>query len=378
MDFSFSEEQKMLRTTARDFLWDNCPKTLVRAMVEDEKGYTPELWRRMADMGWMGLVFPEKFGGADGSFFDLVVLLEEMGRACLPSPFFSTVVLSGFALLEAGNEQQRSEFLPKIASGDMIFTLALTEPATTKYAPSLISVKATAEQNDFIIDGTKLFVPDAHIAGYIVCAARTRGDAMSRDGITLFLVDAKTPGISCTQLKTIAGDKQCEVVFNKVKVPGDNILGGLHNGWTHIEKLLQKAAVAKCAEMLGGAQVVLEMTTNYAKERIQFERPIGSFQAVQHHCANMVIDVDGGKFITYKAAWMLSEGIPCTREVAVAKAWVSEAYRRVCLLGHQVMAGVAYMVDHDMPLYSTRAKAAELAFGDANFYQEVVAQELGL
>jgi len=378
MDFSFGEEQQMLRKTARDFLKTNCPKTLVREMMESEKGYTQELWQGMADIGWMGLVFPEKYAGTDGSLLDLVVLLEEMGRACLPGPFFSTVVLGGFALLEAGSEQQRSNFLPRITSGNAIFTLALTEPATTRYDPSLITVKATAEQNDYIIDGIKLFVPDAHIADYIVCAARTRGEVSSRDGITLFLVDAKTPGINYTLLKTIARDKQCEVVFNKVRVPSDNILGELHNGWTCIEKLLQKAAVAKCGEMIGGAQMVLEMTTSYAKERVQFERPIGSFQAVQHHCANMLMDVDGGRFITYKAAWMLSEGIPCKREVAVAKAWVSEAYKRVCILGHEVIAGAAYMVEHDMPLYSTRAKVAELAFGDASFHREMVAQELGL
>jgi len=347
-------------------------------MVEDERGYTSELWQGMANMGWMGLVFPDKYGGADGSFLDLAVLLEETGRACLPGPFFPTVVLGGLAILEAGSEQQMSEFLPQIVSGDMLFTLALTEPATIRYDPSLITVKATVEQNDYVIDGIKLFVPDAHVADYIVCAARTKGDAGSRDGITLFLVDAKTPGINCTLLKTVAGDKQCEVVFDKVKVPGDNILGGLDRGWTHLEKLLQKAAVAKCAEMIGGAQQVLEMTVSYAKERIQFGRPIGSFQAVQHHCANMVIDIDGGKFATYKAAWLLSEGLPCNREVAVAKAWVSEAYKRVVGLGHQVFAAVGYIIDHDMPLYSRRAKAAELAFGDVNYYQEVVAQELGL
>ena len=378
MDFSFSEEQQMLRNAARDFLKTNCPAKLVKEMRGSEQGYTRELWQGMADMGWMGLVFPEKYGGTGGSFLDLVVLLEEMGRVCLPGPFFPTVVLGGFALLETGSEQQKSKFLPEIINGNAIFTLALTEPATTRYDPSLITVKATTEQDDYMIDGVKLFVPDAHIADYIICAARTRGEASSKDGITLFFVDAKSTGISCTLLKTIAKDKQCEVVFNKVRVPKENMLGELHSGWEYIDNFLQKAAIAKCGEMIGGAQMVLEMSTEYAKERVQFGHPIGSFQAVQHHCANMLIDVDGAKFTTYKAAWMLSEGIPCRREVAVAKAWVSDAYKRVCLLGHEVLAGVGYMMDHDMPLYSTRAKADELAFGDALFHQETVAQELGL
>jgi alkylation response protein AidB-like acyl-CoA dehydrogenase len=378
MDFEFSEEQKMLRASARDFLETQCPKTLVREMAKDERGYTPELWLGMADIGWMGLVFPEEHGGAGGKFLDLVVLLEEMGRACLPGPFFSTVVLGGLTLLEMGNEQQKREFLPKIARGDVIFTLALSEPATTKYNPALITTKANAEQNDYIIDGTKLFVPDANIADCIICVTRTKGEAMSKDGITLFLVDAKERGINRTLLKTIAGDKQCEVNFDKVKVPGSNMIGELHSGFPSLEKVLQKIAVAKCAEMVGGAQQVLEMVTEYAKERVQFEHPIGSFQAVQHQCASMVIDVDGAKFTTYKAAWLLSRDMPCKREVAVAKAWASEAYQRVCFGGHEILAGVGYMIDHDMPLYTLRAKAAELAFGDAEFHRGVVSQELGL
>ena len=378
MDFTFSKDQKLLRQSIRDFLTKECESALVREMEEDEKGYTPELWRGMADLGWMGLIFPEKYGGTEGDFLDLVVMMEEMGRACLPGPFFSTVVLGGLTILEAGNESQLREFLTKIASGDMIFTLALNEPAATRYDPPLITVKATAERDSYIIDGIKLFVPDANVADYMICVARTEEEPDSREGITFFLVDVKSPGIKCTLLKTVARDKQCEVILDRVKVPGRNILGELNKGWTSLEKILQKAAVAKCAEMVGGAQKVLELTTSYAKKREQFGQVIGSFQAVQHHCANMLIDVDGGKWITYKAAWMLSEGIPCNREVAAAKAWVSEAFKRVVSLGHEVLGGVGYMAEHDMPLYSRRAKAAEFAFGDANFHRKVVAQEIGL
>lgn len=378
MDFNFSEEQKLLRQSIRDFLTKECPSTFVREMEEDEKGYTQEIWRGMANLGWMGLPFPEKYGGTGGDFLDLVVMMEEMGRVCLPGPFFSSVVLGGLTILEAGSESQLTDFLPKISSGDIIFTLALYEPGTTEYDPCLITVKATAEKSNYIINGTKLFVPFAHIADYNICVARTNGEAISRTGLTLFLIDARTTGIKSTLLKTIAKDKQYEVIFNMVKVPRENIIGTLNEGWHHIDKILQKATVAKCAEMVGGAQQVLEMTTSYAKKRKQFGKPIGSFQAVQHHCANMLIDVEGSKWITYKAAWKLSKGIPCNREVAVAKAWVCEAYKRVVLLGHQVLGGVGYMVDHDMPLYSRRGKAAEFVFGDANFYRKLVAQEIGL
>ena len=378
MDYSFSEEQKMLRESARDFLGTECPKAFVREMEKDKKGYSPALWRKMADLGWLGIFFPEPYGGTGGDFLDLLVLLEEMGRACLPGPFFSTVVLGGLTILAAGNEPQKEKILPKIARGEMILTLALTEPATTQYDPTLIMVEAQAEKDHYVINGIKLFVPDAHVADAMICAARTAGEPKSKEGITLFLVEAKSPGIKWELLKTVARDKQCEVAFQKVRVSPENILGRLDEGGAQIEIILQKAAVAKCAEMIGGAQFVLDMCVGYAKEREQFGRPIGTFQSVQHHCANMLINIEGGRYLTYKTGWMLSKGITGMMQVAAAKAWVSEAFKRVASLGHQIMAGTGYMEEHDMPLYSRRAKAAEFAFGDANYYKKIVAKEIGL
>lgn len=378
MDFHFTEEQKMLRESARDFLQTECPKTFVREMEKDRKGYSPKVWSKMADLGWMGIMFPEQYGGAGGDFLDLLVLLEEMGRACLPAPFFSTVVLGGIPILEAGAEPQKKEFLTKIASGNLILTLAHIEPATRKFDPYLIEVQALAGPNDYSIDGIKLFVPDAHVANYMICVARTKGKINSPAGVTLFLVDAQSPGIKCEPLKTVARDKQCEVIFQRVKVPRENILGSLHEGGGVLEKVLEKAAIAKCAEMIGGAQFVLDFCVSYAKEREQFGKLIGTFQAVQHHCANMVIYADSARYITYKAAWMLSKGIACAKQVAAAKAWVSEAYKRVAGLGHQIMGGTGYMEEHDMPLYSRRAKAAEFAFGQAEYWKKIVAREIGL
>jgi len=377
MDFTLSEEQEMLKKMARDFLTDRCPKTLVKEMEEDEKGYSPELWQEMAELGWMGLVFPEKYGGSDMSFLDLSVLLEETGRACLPGPFLSTVVLGGLPILEAGSEEQKQEYLPQIASGKVIFTLALTE-ASAKYDAASIAVNAAADNDAYILTGTKLFVPDAHIADYLLCVARTNEGAKPEDGITIFLVDGKSPGISHTVLKTIASDKLCEVVFNQVRVPKESILGQLDQGWSVVQKILEWAAVAKCCEMIGGIQQVLEMTVDYAKERRQFDRPIGSFQIIQHYCANMATDVDGSRFITYQAAWRLSQGLPCTKEVAMAKAWTGEAYRRVIALAHQIHGAIGVTMDHDLHFYTTRAKAAEVTFGDADFYRETVAQQMGL
>ena len=377
MDLGFSEEQEMLRKTARDFLQTECPTTLVKEMADDEKGYTPELWAKMAELGWMGLALPEEYDGMGMSFLDLSVLLEEIGRACLPGPFFSTVVLGGFTIIEAGNEEQKKDLLPKIATGEVILAMALTEPSAS-YDPASVTVKAVSDKDDYVISGTKLFVENAHIADYMVCVTRTKDGSSAEDGITLFLVDGKSPGISTTVLKTIAGDKQCEVIFDNVRVPKKNMLGDLDKGWPVVAKMLEMAAVAKCAEMVGGAQAALDMSVAYAKERIQFGRPIGSFQAIQHHCANMVTDVDGSRFITYQAAWKVSEGLPATMEVSMAKAWVSEAYRRVSQLGHQIHGGIGFCMDHDMPLYFKEAKAADSTFGNADWHREIVAQQLGL
>lgn len=377
MDLSLSEEQEMLRKAARDFLTDKCPKTLVKEMEEDEKGYSPQLWQEMAELGWLGLAFPEKYGGSEMKFLDLLILLEEMGRACLPGPFFSTVVLGGLPILDIGSEEQKQEYLPQIADGKAIFTLALTEPSG-RYDAAAVEVKAVADGDDYVINGTKLFVPDAHIADCLLCVARTGEQAAPEDGVTLFLVDAKSPGIGYTMLKTIASDKLCEVVFDQVRVPKKNILGQLNQGWREVQKIIERAAVAKCCEMVGGMQQVLEMTVDYAKERKQYDRPIGSFQVIQHYCAHMATDVDGSRFCTYQAAWMLSEGLPCTKEAAIAKAWTGDAYRRVLALSHQIHGAIGVTMDHDLHFYTARAQAAAATLGDADFYREIVAREAGL
>jgi alkylation response protein AidB-like acyl-CoA dehydrogenase len=377
MDFALREQQETLRATAREFLDKQCPTSYVRAMENDEGGYSPQLWKNIAGLGWLGLSFPEEYRGSNGSFVDLMVLLEEMGRACFPGPFFSTVVVSGLLLLDAGNREQKAELLPRIASGDLIVSLALTEP-NNSYESSGVTLKASPEGLDFVLSGTKLFVSDAHIADYIICVAMTKEGALDDDGITLFLVDARSAGVSTSLLKTVGGDKQCEVIFDKVRVGRENIIGEPHRGWKAVERTAERAVVGKCAEMVGGAQQVIGMAVSYAKERRQFGHPIGSFQAIQFHCANMLTDVDIARYLTYEAAWKLDEGLPHAMEVAIAKAGVGDAYHRVVTLGHQVIGGIGYMEDHDMHLYFNRAKAGELLFGGADFYREKIAQGLGL
>ena len=376
MDFELGEEQVMLKTSARDFLDKECPKKLVRDMMEDEKGYSTELWGKMAELGWHGLAFPEEYGGIGSSFLDLTVLLEEMGRALVPGPFVPTVILGGRTILTAGDEAQKKEFLPRISEGEIKMTLALTEPSGGIEAAD-ISVRADAAGNNFTINGTKLFVPDAHVADYLICVARTRDDADKENGITLFLVDAKTEGIQTEVLKTMTGEKLCEVVFNNVTVPSENILGEPDKGWVVIKTILEETVIAESAWMAGGARWILETTLDYAKERVQFGRPIGSFQAIQHKFANMAVEVEGATALTYYAAWTVSENDPGrTMATSMAKAWCSDIYKHCAFDGVQIHGGIGFTWDHDMHLYFKRAKSAEVAYGDATYHREKVAKLL--
>ncbi len=377
MNLDFTEEQEMLRTSARDFLSTECPKTAVRELEESEEGYSKEMWKKMADLGWMGLVLPEEYGGTGGEFMDLIILLEEMGRNILPSPFFSTVVLCSLPILEYGTEEQKKEFLPKIANGEMIMSLALAEPSAI-YNASGIKVKASLQGDEYVINGTKLFAHDAHIADYLLVVTRTTEGANPQEGITLLLVDAKSPGVTSSVVPTAALDKQCEVIFEDVKVPRKNMLGAPNQGWGIVKRLLEQATVAKCAEMLGGGQAALEMSNSYAKERVQYGRLIGDFQTIQNYLANMWIDMETSRNITYEAVWMVGEKLPCTKEVSIAKAWVSEAFKFITERGVQIHGAIGMTRDHDMGLYYRRAWAWDVLFGDADFHKEVVAQQLGL
>ena len=375
MDLGLTEIQQMLKNSAREFLSQECPLTLVREMEEDDLGYTEELWRQIAGLGWPGIAFPEQYGGTGGSFLDLAVLLEEIGRSLTPGPFFSTVVLGGFSVLDAGTDAQKQQILPGICSGQSLMTLALTEASAT-YEPWGIEATAYREGDGFRIDGQKLFVPDAHAANVLLVAARTSRSEDPAQGITLFFVNSGTPGLAINQLSTISSDRQCEVVLDGVTVPEQAVLGKVDGGWPIIQRTLQRAVAGKCVEMLGGADAVVEMTVEYAKQRTQFGRPVGTFQAVQHHCANMATDVEGCRQIAYHAAWKVSEGESPEREVAMAKAWVSAAYQRVCNLAHQCHGAIGFTKEHDLQLYTRRAKVQELTYGDVNFHKELAMRQI--
>jgi alkylation response protein AidB-like acyl-CoA dehydrogenase len=377
MDFDLSQEQRMLKQTASVFLKNECPKDLVKEMDESGEGYSADLWGKMAELGWMGLMLPEQYGGSGMSFLDLTVLLEEIGHNICPGPFFSTVVLGCIPILAAASEEQKRAILPRVAAGDLILTMAVTEPSA-RYDAASVQVVAVPHGDEYLLSGTKLFVPDAHVADYILCAARTRRSPEPEEGITMFLVEGNAPGLAAAPLKTIARDKQCEVVFSEVPVRSANVLGEVDLGWPVVRDTLEKAAVARCAEMVGGARGAMEMALEYAKERVQFDQPIGSFQAVQHHLANMWIAVAGARHLTYQAAWRISEGLSAADEVAMAKAHVGSVYRRVTTLAHQIFGAIGFTMEHDLHLYHRRAVTSDLTFGNADVHLERVAVGLGL
>jgi alkylation response protein AidB-like acyl-CoA dehydrogenase len=376
MDFAFSEEQEMLRRSARDFLAKECPPKLVRKLMEGPDAYDPALWKKMAGLGWTSLGIPESYGGA-GGFLDLIVVLEECGRALLPGPFFATMGLAVPALIEAGSEAQKKEVLGAIAEGKARATLALTEPSGRWDAAS-VTLAAKPAGGGWQLDGVKLFVPDAESADYTVVAARTRAEG--EDGISLFLIKGRPKGMIVTPLKTLDMTRRWnEVRFDRVELSADALMGPPHKAWPALKRALEWATGALCAEMVGGAQKVLEASTEYAKTRHQFGKPIGIYQAVSHKLADMLVLSESGRSATYYAAWTVEADAP-DRALAssMAKAYVSDAYRKVAGDGIQVHGGIGFTWEHDMHLYFKRAKASEVTLGDATYHRELVAQALDL
>jgi alkylation response protein AidB-like acyl-CoA dehydrogenase len=378
MNFGFNEEQELLRNTARKFFENECPSDTVRRLMETPEGINAELWKKLAEQGWLGLIYPEQYDGMALGLVDLVVLMEEMGRAVAPGPYFSTVLLGGLAILEAGNDAQKKEWLPRIAAGDKRVALAWMEPSA-QLGPAGVTLTAVEKGGKYTLSGTKLFVHDAHTADALVVAARTRPGA-GADGVSLFLVPKGARGLEVTLLPTMDQTRKlCEVACSDVTLGADALLGAAGAGWAPLARVLDRATVALCAEMCGGAQKVLDMTVEYAKIRQAFGRPIGSYQGVKHRAADMLVDVENSKSITYYAAWALDEGSPeAPLAVSMAKAYVSDAYRRVAAAGIQLHGGIGFTWEHDLHLYFKRAKGSEFTFGDATYHRERVAQLVNL
>lgn len=372
MDFGFTEQQVMLRTSARDFLAREYPKAKIRAVFQEEQGYDPRVWRDMAGLGWQGLVLPVEYDGTEAGFMDLVILFEEMGRNIVPGPFFSTVAHCSLPLLQFGTGEQKSRYLPPIANGEAIWTLALLEESAS-YNPAEVAMPATVEGDSYVLKGSKVFVADAHAADYLLVAARTGPSGAAGGGITLFVVEAKSPGISIEPMPTMAGDRQFRVSFEKVRVARDSVLGSIGGGWEVIEFTLQRAAVLKCAEMSGACQAVLDMTGAYARDRVQFERPIGSFQAVQMKLADMVINIDAVQYLLYLAAWGIGTGKVSQVHISAAKAKAAEVFQTVCIEGMTAHGAIGYTEDCDLGFYYRRVREAEFTGGNTGLHLEKIA-----
>ncbi|MBU2551785.1 MAG: acyl-CoA/acyl-ACP dehydrogenase [Proteobacteria bacterium] len=374
MKVELNEDQVEIARQARRFFENECSMEFVRRMYEDDRGFTDELWGKMVEMGWTAMLLPEAYGGLDMELMDLCVVLEEMGRAVVPGPLFSTVLLAAEAIKAAGNEAQKEKYLSAIASGELRGTLALSEPdshADLDY----IQMEAKADGDGFLLDGIKLFVPDAASADFIVLAARTKPGSDAAGGVTLFLLDVGTAGLTVSPLPVMDGTRrQCAVECKNVRVGPDQVLGRVNQGWSCLSGVLRRAQVGLCAENVGGADRSMEIATQYAKERVQFELPIGSYQAIKHKCAQMFLEVESARSIMYMAAWAQDRGDPKEAALAAsaAKAYTSENFRNVACAAVQVLGGTGFTWEHDLHLFLKRAKANEVALGDPVYHREEV------
>lgn len=380
MNLSLTPEQKKLQESARDFLKQECPFTVVKQLDESETGFSSELSRKIVNLGWVGMPIPQKYGGSGRSVTDLGVLYEEMGQALFPGAHFSSAVLCGSIILGLGTEPQKQQLLPAIARGDSILALALTEP-DYGWGPECIHLSAHRKGGSFILNGIKRYTHDAQIASQIICVARTRKSANPAGGISLFLVDKKSPGLSCCSLSGFAGEKLSELTFDSVEVPASNLLGERDKGWPALAKALDRATVVLCAYMVGGCQRILDMTIKYAQTRVQFGVPVGSFQWVQGYVIEQANHLEKARWLTYEAMWKLDAGKPEREQaeaVALAKAVASEAFHECAHLGHEIHAGVGVQKGYPLYLYSKKAKTLYSYLGDPAHHRKRIAQLLGL
>ena len=370
MNFAFSEEQETLREFVRNFLEEKSAEAAVREQMETDDGFDPDVWQQMSEqMGLQSLIVPEEFGGQGFGYVELIVVLEEMGRALLCAPFFSSVVLAANTLIHSGDETAKADLLPKIASGT-IATLAFTEE-NGKWDESGITMQASESANGYTLDGSKMYVLDGNTAEIILVAAKTA------NGVSLFHVDAGADGLTRTSLATMDQTrKQSKLDFSGTPA---TLIGEEGKGWDTLSTVLDLAAVGLAAEQVGGAQMCLDMAVEYAKVRVQFGRPIGSFQAIKHKCADMLLEVESAKSAAYYAGWCAAEmndELPST--ASLAKAYCSEAYFHSAAENIQIHGGIGFTWEHPAHLYFKRAKSSELLFGDPTYHRELLAQRIGI
>ena len=368
MDFDFTQEQVMLRDLTREFMTRESTPRAVRSVMDDPRGYSDTVWQQMAEMGLQGVAIDSGYGGQGLGMIELALVLDEMGRAAYPGPFFATVVLAAGAIAASGQESQMARYLPDIARGRTKATLALID-GPLSWSPEGVSLRAEGRGDTFVLSGEKRFVPFAHVADLILVVARTgAGD----DGTTVFAIPADAAGVSQTpNVEMDHTNRTSTVRFDSVAVGGDAVIGEVDRGWNVIGPTLERAAIAAAAEMLGAARRCMDMSVEYAKVRQQFGQPIGMFQAIKHTCSEMLLEVENAHAATYYAAWAQDAGSPdAALAASAAKAYVGDASRKVCGSSIQVHGGIGFTWEYDLHLYFKHAKHFEPLYGDADFHRE--------
>ena len=369
MDLDFTKEQDLIREEAANFFKKECPFDKVKELEEKAEGYSPETWKKMTELGWLCLGIAEEYGGDGDRFLDTVIFLEEAGKTLFTSPFFSTVVECGQIIGTFGSDEQKKSLLERIMGGELIMALAQYE---TDGSYELADIQMAAEQTDdqYALSGKKLFVMDANVANSLIVLAQTT------KGLTLFLVDTKSVGLKINKMPTIGKDNTCEVVFESVQVSEDQILGKPGINESLLRKLIARAAVAKAAEMVGGCRACVEMTSAYAKERVQYEKPIGGFQVIQHYLANMLMETDTSWSYLYKVASMIDKGQNFEKDASALKACVNEAYKFVSERSVQIHGGIGTTREGDIGLFFRKAKSMEYMCGDTEHHTEALFERM--
>lgn len=380
MDYSFSEEQRMLRATVAKFVKKECPREYVRGCDENRKPPLDVL-HKVADQGWLGLAIPEEYAGSGGTAIDIAILLEETARIsfALADLIYRVRIHGGTNILNCGTDQQKKRFLPGIAKGKLIFCVGLSEPNVGSDAASLIT-SAVADGEDFIINGNKMFTTNMHIADFCLLYTRTDKAVPKHKGITAFLVDTKSPGIEIRPIRTLGlwATTTNEVAYEDVRVPGRNMLGKLNEGWTVATGQLGAERFGLAAICTGSAQSVLDDALGYARERIQFGKPIGKFQGISHKLADMQVEVDISRLLTYRLAWMLTQGTPDLKIAAITKLYATEAYKHVSDLGMQILGGYGYTMEYDMQRHFRDSRVLTIGGGSSEIQRNIIAKSLGL
>lgn len=372
MDISLDQDQLMLHDTAVSFAASVLTPARIRELEETNQGFDASVWKQIAEMGWAGALFPEQYGGAEASAVEMALVVEALGRGAIPSPLFSTVIEAGMLLLEAGSELQRKTWLPRISAGSAILTTAIME-ASGGLKPDEIRTQITPSGNGFTISGTKLFVRDAATAEAIIVVGRTGDDDAD---LMLLMVPRGAPGLRLQKMHAAGGESLWEAKFDNVAADADAIVGERGGAWPHIARLQMRGAAFKSAELVGIGQASLDLTVTYAKTREQFGGPIGRFQGVHHHCAEVYRDIQVSRLLAWQAAAALGNGLAGGREVSMAKAKCSEVMPAATRIAHQIHGAVAYYRDYPLELYYHRAIAAQAAYGDAGHHRRALSDLL--